>query len=132
MTPAGRRGRAALVLAAATLAGCGSSSGETSGDQAWSSPAAGVGQVRAGSTAQFADCRAWREGTVAQRQTTIRSIRGQLTPQRSTTARSALSDAAAYRILDKTCSSGIADRLRLYKLYARAQGFAPLADEASR
>jgi hypothetical protein len=127
----GRRGRAALVLATAALAGCGSSSGEP-GDQTASSPASGVGLVRAGSTAQFADCSDWRAGTVAQRRTTIRSIRGQLTPQRSKTARSALSDEAAYRVFDKTCSSGIADSLRLYKLYARAQAFAPLTSEPSR
>ncbi len=128
----GRRGRAALVLAAATLAGCGASSDETTGEKAGSSPANGVGLVRAGSTAQFADCADWRRGTVAQRRTTIKSIRGQLTPQRSKTARSALSDDAAYRIFDKTCSAGIADSLRLYKLYARAQAFAPLTAEAGR
>ena len=129
---AGTRGRAALVLATATLAGCGAESDETTGAKATSSPASGVGLVRAGSTAQFADCADWRRGTVEQRRTTIESIRGQLTPQRSKTARSALADDAAYRILDNTCSSGITDSLRLYKLYYRAQGFAPLTGAGSR
>ncbi len=133
----GPRRRAALLLAAATLAGCGAAPDETTRGEA--TPATvtpekvgaergtGIGLVRAGSTAQFADCADWRRGTVAQRRVTITSIRDQLTPQRSETAESALSDDAAYRTFDKTCSSGIADSLRLYKLYARAQAFASFA-----
>ena len=124
---AGARAGVALLLAAAALAGCGGSD-EHGGGGTTTRPIAsqGVGIVRAESTAQFADCSDWRGGTVRQRRITIQSIRGQLTPQRSTTAASPLPDDAAYRIFDKTCSSGIADSLRLYKLYARAQAFARL------
>lgn len=126
------RGRTALALAAVTLAGCGAGAEKSTSGKAEPEAGSGVGIVRAGSTAQFADCNDWRRGTSQQRYVTIKSIRGQLTPQRSESARSALSDDAAYRIFDKTCSSGIADSLRLYKLYARAQGFARLADDANR
>lgn len=124
---------AALAIAAAMLIGCGTASGASgeaaSGGKAKVQSVTGVGLVRAGSTAQFADCADWRRGTVHQRRVTITSIRDQLTPQRSATAESALSDDAAYRIFDKTCSSGIANSLRLYKLYARAQTFAGLAPQ---
>ena len=124
---AGPRCRAALVLAAAMLAGCGAGSDETTSGKVKTENVKGIGLVRAGSTAQFADCADWRRGTVEQRRVTITSIRDQMTPQRSETAESALSDDAAYRTFDKTCSSGIAGSLRLYKLYARAQVFAPFA-----
>jgi hypothetical protein len=119
--------RVALVLGAVMLAGCGTGSSAPVAAKIKTEKVTGVGLVRAGSTAQFADCADWRHGTVDQRRVTIRSIRDQLTPQRSATAESALSDDAAYRLFDKTCSSGITDSLRLYKLYARAQAFAPLA-----
>jgi len=118
-------GTAATALVVAALAGCGGTSHDSAADNGTErSPTRGVGIVRADSTAQFADCHDWRGGTPEERRITIVSIRGQLTPQRSTTARSPLSDEAAYRIFQKTCSSGIADTLRLYKLYARAQAFA--------
>ena len=40
-----------------------------------------------------------------------------------------LSDKAAYRIIDATCSRPYAAGLRLYKLYARADSFAAFAEE---
>jgi hypothetical protein len=54
-------------------------------------------------------------------------LRGQLTPQRSETAASPLSDERAYAVFQKACSPDYAESLRLYKLYVRVQGFAPLA-----
>ena len=39
-----------------------------------------------------------------------------------------LSDDAAYRVLDNTCSKDFAGSFRLYKLYARAASFAAFAD----
>jgi hypothetical protein len=85
-----------------------------------------VGIERAGSVAQFADCGDWKGGTREQRLATIVDIRGQTTPQLSKTAASPLPDADAYAIFQKACSPEWADSLRLYKLYYRAQGFAPL------
>lgn len=113
------------LVAVTAAAGCGG------GDAARSaSPAAAakpVGDERAGSVAQFADCGDWRAGTRAERLATIEVLRGQLTPQRSRTAASPLSDERAYEIFQKACSPDYAESLRLYKLYVRAQGFAPLS-----
>jgi hypothetical protein len=121
---AGRcRGPALVFIAAVVLGGCGER------DDAGSRDAKGIGLVRAGSTAQFANCRDWRGGTVAQRYATIEDIRGQLTPQSSESAASDLPDQTAYRIFQRTCATPGADSLRLYKLYARAQAFAPLRNE---
>jgi hypothetical protein len=113
----------ALALSAvlALAAGCGNEEGPGAGDDT-----EGVGIVRAGSTAQFANCRDWRNGTEDQRYATIEDIRGQLTPQSSESEESDLSDERAYEIFEHTCANDFAAQLRLYKLYARAQAFAPL------
>jgi hypothetical protein len=113
----------AVALAGAALVGCG---GQEEPEPEPSSAVAGVGEVRALSTAQFANCSDWRGGSEAERYATIEDIRGQLTPQSSTTAASDLADEDAYRIFEGVCANDYSDALRLYKLYARAQAFAPL------
>ena len=125
-----RSGRPALVLLAAALAlgGCGTDD-DPGGDRG-AAGAQGVGLVVAGSTAQFANCGDWRRGTVPQRYATIADIRGQLTPQSSDTETSDLSDQSAYEIFQSSCATDGADQLRLYKVYARAQAFAPLSTGA--
>ena len=40
-----------------------------------------------------------------------------------------LSDKAAYRVLDSICQRPYAATFRLYKLYARADSFAPFAED---
>jgi hypothetical protein len=124
---ADRIGRAglALIAALALVAGCGDS-GE-SGDAG--AEAEGVGPVTAGSTAQLASCRDWKEGSEEDRYATIEDIRGQLTPQNSETAESDLTDEAAYDLFEHTCEPEWAGSLRLYKLYSHAQPFAPLAGD---
>jgi hypothetical protein len=112
---------ATALAAAATVTGCGD-------EAAPSKPAKPVGNPSAGSVVQFADCGDWRRGTTAERFATIEELRGQLTPQTSETAESPLTDERAYEILDKACAVEFADSLRLYKLYVRAQGFAPLGE----
>jgi hypothetical protein len=122
---------AVLVLAAAAaLPACGSD--EDGASRRTDAPVdiRGVGLVSGNSTAQFANCRDWRGGSVKQRYATIEDIRGQLTPQRSGTAASDLSDEAAYAVFQHACAPDFADQLRLYKLYARAQAFAPLTKDA--
>ena len=86
-----------------------------------------VGQESQGSVVQYADCGDWRAGTRAERMVTVQRLRGQLTPQRSTTAASPLPDARAYALLQKACAPSYSASLRLYKLYVRMQGFAPLS-----
>ena len=92
----------------------------------------GVGKVRANSTAQFASCGDWRKGTVEQRFATIRDIRLQLDPQTPGATQTELPDKEAYRIFQKTCAADFSVSLRLYKLYARAQAYAPLRNDAQR
>ena len=89
----------------------------------------GVGLMSGNSTAQFANCRDWRKGSVERRYATIEDIRGQLTPQTSKTAESDLSDEDAYRMFQRVCANDFSNELRLYKLYARAQAFAPLTTD---
>ena len=86
----------------------------------------GVGLMSGNSTAQFANCRDWRSGTPERRYATIEDIRGQLTPQVSRSEESDLSDGETYRIFQRVCTNDFSDELRLYKLYAHAQAFAPL------
>jgi hypothetical protein len=124
--PAGRSGPALVFIAVVLFAGCGG------GNDGGSSKPKGVGEVRANSTAQLANCKDWREGTREQRYVTLRDIRGQLTPQSSETAASDLSDQEAYRIFQKTCAADFSASLRLYKLYARAQAYAPLRGDTDR
>ena len=119
--PAGR-GLIAGVTALALIVGCG-------GDD--EAPAAAkakpVGTESAGSVTQYADCHDWRAGSPAERRATVVELRSQLTPQTSETAESPLPDERAYEILQKACGPGYGS-LRLYKLYVRAQGFAPLSE----
>ena len=87
-----------------------------------------AGRMQAGSVAQFADCRDWNAATREQRFATIADIRGQHTPQQSKTAASPLPDERAYEIFQNACKPEWAGHLRLYKLYVRVQGFAPLSE----
>lgn len=118
-----RIGAAAVVAAAVVAAGCGGS--ETAAGDRKVEP---IRAETAGSVAQYADCDDWRAGTREQRMAAIADIRGQHTPQNSTTAASPLSDERAYEILDRACAAPNPGSLRLYKLYVRAQGFSPLND----
>jgi hypothetical protein len=123
-----RRSGAGLVLIAAAFAlGCGEDGATRKGAPV---DVRGVGLMSGNSTAQFANCRDWRKGTVKQRYATIRDIRGQLTPQSSEAAESDLTDDAAYRVFQHACATEFSDKLRLYKLYARAQAFAPVTRDA--
>jgi hypothetical protein len=116
---------ALLVTVALALPACGSDSGAGKDKPV---DIRGVGLVRNNSTAQFANCGDWRRGTPEQRYKTIKDIRGQLTPQRSKTAASDLSDEAAYAVFQHACKADFTDKLRLYKLYAHAQAFAVLSE----
>jgi hypothetical protein len=124
----------ALVAAGVALPACGEDGGEGDRDPGRDRDAPvdirGVGLMSGNSTAQFANCRDWREGSMKRRYATIEDIRGQLTPQSSKSAVSDLSDAKAYRIFERVCASEFSDELRLYKLYARAQAFAPFTKDA--
>ena len=110
-----------VLVAAVAAAGCGE-------DEAQSPSAAAkpVGHESGGSTVTFANCGDWQRGSEAERYATVRALRGQLTPQRSRSAASPLPDERAFTAFNKTCATPGAESLRLYKLYVRMQGFAPL------
>jgi hypothetical protein len=112
----------ALVLIAATLAGCG---GDAAGDDP---PVQGVGDQVGGSVAALAQCRDWNAGTEAEKQATIADIRSSLTPQSQEESGTSLSDERAYELFEHSCTEEWAQGFELYKLYARAAAFAPLAE----
>jgi hypothetical protein len=116
------RPRAAMLasLAVCLLVGCGDGA-KDSGEPAE------VGAVRAGSAAPLAQCRDWVEGNRAQRVATIQDIREQLNQTGSGEPTSDLDDEEAYAVLQRACRQDFAAGFRLYKLYARAAAFAPLA-----
>jgi hypothetical protein len=119
------RAAAAVGLAALlALAACGSDS-QPAGERS----AKPVGQVLVGSVAQMATCSDWNGGTRAQRVATIHDIRRQINLKASAVQTPELSDAAAYEILGNLCGKDFAGSFRLYKLYARAASFAPLAED---
>ncbi len=122
---------ARAVVAAALVAACLCAGCDSDGDSAASAGsqhAESVGPRVAGSVVQYADCGDWRRGSKAQREATVLELRDQLTAQSERDTASPLPDAQAYRIFQRTCAQSYASSLRLYKLYARAQGFAPLRD----
>ena len=109
MRRASRTGCAMLLLAAAAVAPA--ACGENDDDRDRDAPVdiRGVGLMSGNSTAQFANCRDWRGGSVKRRYATIEDIRGQLTPQSSKSAESDLSDEDAYRIFQRVCAAGYSD-----------------------
>ena len=115
----------ALVAAVTVVVGCGGEDEEAPAASA-DKPAESVGRRSAGSVVQFADCDDWRRGSRAEREVTVVELRDQLTIQGERSNASPLADDRAYEIIEKACRPDFAGSLRLYKLYARAQGFAPL------
>ena len=111
----------ALALIAGALAGCGD-------DATGQEPSAkAVGDPVGGSVAALAQCRDWNAGTEAEKQATIADIRSSLTPQSQEESGTALSDDRAYELFESSCAEEWAQGFKLYKLYARAAAFAPLA-----
>ena len=110
----------ATAGAAVALSGCGGTgAGETA-------PIQGVGQDKAGSVAPLAQCRDWVGGTPAEQLATIEDIRSQINLEGGTVQAPPLSDEEAQGVFDRACSNEFAQTLRLYVVYSRAAGFAPL------
>jgi hypothetical protein len=110
----------ALVVALA-IGGCGEDS-----DEGADSAAEPLGREAAGSVAPLAQCRDWNRGSEEEKLATIEEIRSQLNLEDSGVEAPALSDEEAMEVFDNACSETFADGFRLYVLYARAAGFAPL------
>ena len=86
-----------------------------------------VGENLAGSVASLVECRDWNGATPEQKLATIADVRSQVSRQDAGISAPALTDEEAQRIFDNACEPQWAQGLRLYKLYAKAAGFAPLA-----
>jgi hypothetical protein len=131
------RALVATLLAAVLAAGCGDEGdepaaipkAEKSGEVIDISGTEPVGEVTAGSVASLAECRDWNEATPEQKLATIADVRGQLNPAGSGVEAPVLSDDEALRLFDSACAADYAGGFRLYKLYANAVGFIPLARE---
>ena len=110
------------MLIAGALVGCG---GDATGQDPRRSR---VGDQVGGSVAALAQCRDWNAGTEAEKQATIADIRSSLTPQSQEESGTSLSDERAYELFEHSCAEEFAQGFQLYKLYARAAAFAPLAE----
>jgi hypothetical protein len=111
----------AAMVALGLLAGCGS-------DPEDSEPVGPVGDERAGSVAQLAECSDWTAGDRAEREATVEVIKAAINLEDGTGETPELSDEEAYRVIDTTCGEDFAANFRLYKVYARATSFASFAE----
>ena len=102
------------------LGGCGG--GEDEGKSA----AKPLGQELAGSVAHLAQCKDWVGGSRERKLATIDDIRAQVNRRDTGIQSPPLSDEEALGLFDRACSNRYARSFRLYVLYARAAGFAPL------
>jgi len=110
------RGLAAATVALA-LAACGKASDK---------PAEPLGEKLGGSVAPLANCRDWRGGAQERKLATIADIRRQVSRDDAGVESPPLSDREAMKLFDRECAQPYARSFRLYVIYARAAGWAPL------
>ena len=113
---------AAMALVALAVSGCGGDSEE----QGSTTAAEPLGQEAAGSVAPLAQCRDWNRGTDEEKLATIAEIRRQINLEDSAVDAPPLSDSEAMEVFENACAESFSKGFRLYVLYARAAGFAPL------
>ena len=86
-----------------------------------------VGENLAGSVAPLVECRDWNGANDEQKLATIEDVRSQVDRPDSGIRVPSLTDEEAIMVFDNACEPVWAQGFRLYKLYARAVAFAPLA-----
>jgi len=116
---AASRSAVALFLAVA-MAGCGDGEGDSNAE------VKPLGPLLAGSVAHLAQCKHWVGGSRERKLATIEDIRAQVNRRDTGIRAPALSDEEALGLFDRACSNDFARSFRLYVVYARAAGFAPL------
>ena len=127
-----RRARALLAAAALSLgaAGCGgatsTSEGRAAAEQSARERATPLGELLAGSVAPLAQCKDWVGGAPERKLATVDDIRNQVSRRDTGVTSPALSDDEAVGLFDRACANSYAKSFRLYVLYARGAGFAPL------
>lgn len=119
------RASAAALFAAGALALAAAGCGADDEPRAEAEP---VGDELVGSVAQLAQCKDWVRGTRAERLATIDDVREQINLEDGTGEMPELSDEVAYGLFERTCAQDYARSFRLYKIYARAAGFASYAE----
>ena len=138
LTPRARRDAAARLALAVGLTvaviGCGADDSERPGDETGGevvdiSGTEPLGEQTAGSVAQLVQCRDWNRGNKAEKLATIADVRGQVHAGGSGIEAPPLSDDEAMDVFDNACRPAYAQGFRLYLLYARAAGVAPLTRE---
>ena len=118
------RARAGAIAAAGACAlGLGACGGDSEPQETDA-----LGEQRLGSGAQLAQCRDWNAGTREQQLETLHEIKEAINLEDAPVETPELSDEAALEVFDSACARGFADGFRLYKIYARATGFASFAD----
>lgn len=124
-----------VPLAVLLLVGCGSDDDSAAGASAKSGEPVDVssgeplGEETAGSVAPLAQCRDWNRGNEADKLATIEDIRSQVNLEDSGIDAPPLSDEEAMELFDGACAAPYAQGFRLYILYARGAGYAPLVRE---
>jgi hypothetical protein len=88
-----------------------------------------VGQVVTGSVAPLAQCRDWNGANHEQKLATIDDVRNAINLKGTGIEAPPLTDEEALGVFNSACRADYAQGFRLYKLYARAAGFAPLLRE---
>ena len=106
----------AVVAAALVLAACGEAK----------EAAQPLGKQLGGSVAPLANCRDWAGGARERKLATIADIRRQVNRDDTGIKSPPLSDSEAMQLFDRECAQEHARGFRLYVLYARAAGWAPL------
>lgn len=109
--------RLAAVCLAAVAAGCGADA---------QPPAEPLGKKLGGSVAPLASCRDWSGGARERKLATIADIRRQVNRDDTGIESPPLSDSEAMQLFDRECAQPYAKSFRLYVIYARAAGWAPL------
>lgn len=82
-----------------------------------------LGEMRAGSVAQLAECSDWVDGSVERKRATVVDIREQLSGGGTIEGRPSISDQDAYDTFERACANDFAARFQLYKIYFRANAF---------
>jgi hypothetical protein len=122
----GRAARRALLCAvAAVVIGCGAADDPDS-DRVEGPAPRPLGTPVGGSVAPLVQCSDWRGGARDRKLATIADIRGQVNRDDTGIKAPPLSDTEAMALFDNACAPSYAGSFRLYVLYARAAGYAPL------
>ena len=117
--------RAAIAAVAALALGAAACGADSDDAPKPLSPSATSAPARSPSSPSARD---WTAGSREERVATVEVIKAAINLEDGTGETPELSDEEAYRVIDTTCAEDFAASFRLYKVYARATGFASFAE----